>query len=80
MTTMIVGNELMRDSALKPCHLFYYRCRSCVGNELMRDSALKRFLVAAAARSYLVGNELMRDSALKQRTLSEWLFCSFRWK
>ncbi len=36
-----VGNELMRDSALKPEGIPRWCWRSEVGNELMRDSALK---------------------------------------
>ena len=63
-----VGEELMRDSALKLCGPRRRPGRGLppVGEELMRDSALKlphpRFLDI----TLLVGEELMRDSALKR--------------
>ncbi len=63
-----VGEELMRDSALKRCAATPRHLSAAqVGEELMRDSALK--LERALAKNTLcprVGEELMRDSALKQ--------------
>ncbi len=63
-----VGNELMRDSALKPVDARNAVAdRLSVGNELMRDSALKPcHLDLCEGRGRSVGNELMRDSALKR--------------
>ncbi len=53
-TASYVGNELMRDSALKPLASTPSKvCVFSVGNELMRDSALKLsalFAVSTAAR------------------------------
>ncbi len=63
---VLVGEELMRDSALKPAITTAATILFLVGEELMRDSALK--LVGRGQlgqRQAVVGEELMRDSALK---------------
>ncbi len=61
-----VGEELMRDSALKhEAYNFNTSTLLMVGEELMRDSALKRGAEALGLGASRVGEELMRDSALK---------------
>ncbi len=60
-----VGNELMRDSALKHYSDIHPHSEIGVGNELMRDSALKHYSDIHPHSEIGVGNELMRDSALK---------------
>ncbi len=63
-----VGEELMRDSALKrrgPPPPPWPLPRPPVGEELMRDSALKPSRQLAVDAVAHVGEELMRDSALK---------------
>ncbi len=68
----VVGEELMRDSALKRerRHNMEHDDDD-VGEELMRDSALKPiFAFASTMVGLFVGEELMRDSALKLHEFS----------
>ncbi len=60
-----VGEELMRDSALKPRGHVGTGLFVPVGEELMRDSALKLDSFPGMKAVNRVGEELMRDSALK---------------
>ncbi len=68
-----VGEELMRDSALKLVNGLAPACAKAahnVGEELMRDSALKPSHTRPTPlwQRCRVGEELMRDSALKPFT------------
>ncbi len=66
LAVLQVGEELMRDSALKHPELPSRSIWHPVGEELMRDSALKHdYQAVTLNEGDQVGEELMRDSALK---------------